>query len=102
MILVVFKTHLRPGAAREAYAKASCRMHEVLETTPGFISIKGFFAADDEGKQRLSLLDCATRAVEPILDAGEAEGSAPRFIDAHHLAVEGGAAALVLSFNDPL
>jgi len=63
-----------------------------------------FFPADGDGQERLSLLDCASpeHALVPILDPGEAAGSRPRFVDAHNLALEGGAAALVLSFNDPL
>lgn len=47
-ILVIFKTHLRPGADRGAYAKASRRMHECVETIPGFISIKSFTEEDGE------------------------------------------------------
>jgi len=41
-IVVIFKTHLREGADQEEYAKTSRRMHELVETIPGFISIKGY------------------------------------------------------------
>jgi Tol biopolymer transport system component len=60
-----------------------------------------FFAAQRGAAPRLSLLDCRTRDVVPLLDPGEGSGVA-RFLDAHHLAVEGGPAEHVLSFDDPL
>ena len=47
-IVVIFKTHLREGADGEAYDRASRRMHELVETIPGFISIKGFAGEDGE------------------------------------------------------
>lgn len=45
-VVVIFKTHLRDGAGEVAYEKASKRMHDLVETIPGFISIKGFRSAD--------------------------------------------------------
>ncbi len=60
-----------------------------------------FFAVERDAAPRLSLIDCRTRAVTPLLDPGEAPG-VPRFLDPHHLAVEGGEAAVVLAFNDPM
>lgn len=45
---MIFKTHLREGADAEAYRKASRRMHSLVETIPGFISIKGYTSEDGE------------------------------------------------------
>src|SRR2546430_12212669 len=47
-IVVLFKTHLRAGADKEEYAKTSRRMHELVETIPGFISIKGDMGEDGD------------------------------------------------------
>lgn len=47
-VVVLFKTHLREGANEAAYGKASKRMHELVETIPGFISIKGYRSEDGE------------------------------------------------------
>jgi heme-degrading monooxygenase HmoA len=47
-IVVIFKTHLRKGADEAEYARTSRRMHELVETIPGFISIKGFRSNDGE------------------------------------------------------
>ena len=47
-IVVIFKTHLRQGADEDEYGRASRRMHELAETIPGFISIKGFRSEDGE------------------------------------------------------
>ena len=47
-ILVIFKTHFRPGADRAAYQEAGRRMHELVEPILGFISIKGFTGEDGE------------------------------------------------------
>jgi len=47
-IVVIFKTHLRKGADEEEYARTSRRMHELVETIPGFISIKGYTGEDDD------------------------------------------------------
>jgi dipeptidyl aminopeptidase/acylaminoacyl peptidase len=60
-----------------------------------------FFAAGDDERQRLTLLDCKTRSAAGLLDPGEAAGT-PRFVDPHHLVIDGGPAAHVLTFNDPL
>ena len=46
--MVLFKTHLRAGADKEEYAKTSRRMHELVETIPGFISIKGYMGEDGD------------------------------------------------------
>lgn len=47
-VVVIFKTHLRPGADEDAYRKVSRRMHELAATIPGFISIKGYTSEDGE------------------------------------------------------
>jgi len=55
-IVVLFKTHLRAGADKEEYAKTSRRMHELVETIPGFISIKGY-----TGRTATRLISSASR-----------------------------------------
>src|SRR5207302_3942617 len=47
-IVVLFKTHLRAGADKKEYARTSRRMHELVETIPGFISIKGYTGEDGD------------------------------------------------------
>jgi heme-degrading monooxygenase HmoA len=47
-IVVIFKTHLREGADEDEYGRTSRRMHELVETIPGFISIKGYRSEDGE------------------------------------------------------
>ena len=57
---------------------------------------------DGEGAYRLSLLDCRDRTVEAILDPAPAPAGAPRFLDARRLAIEGGAAVDLYTFDEPL
>ena len=47
-IVVIFKTHLREGADKKEYVKTSRRMHELVGTIPGFISIKGYKGEDGD------------------------------------------------------
>ena len=47
-VVVIFKTHVRDGADKAEYERASCRMHELVKGIPGFISIKGFTSQDGE------------------------------------------------------
>jgi heme-degrading monooxygenase HmoA len=47
-VVVIFKTHLRPNASEDAYRRVSRRMHELVSTIPGFLSIKEFTAEDGE------------------------------------------------------
>lgn len=47
-VVVIFKTQLRDGADKVAYAKASRRMRELVETIPGFVSIKAYKGDDGE------------------------------------------------------
>jgi Tol biopolymer transport system component len=61
-----------------------------------------FQAADGEGTYRLSLLDCRERTVEALLDPAPGPAGAPRFLSANRLAIEGGAAVHVHSFDEPL
>ena len=47
-VVVIFKTHLRPGADEAEYRKVSRRMREIVAQIPGFISIKGYTGEDGE------------------------------------------------------
>jgi len=48
MVLVVFGTKMRDDADLEEYARHQQRMRELVQETPGFISIKGFVGEDGE------------------------------------------------------
>ena len=60
---MIFKLHLREGADREAYAATSRRMHELVETSPGFLSLKEYTSEDGES------LDIARFVDETSLEA---------------------------------
>jgi heme-degrading monooxygenase HmoA len=62
-IVVIFKTHLREGADEKEYAKASRRMHELVETIPGFLSIKAYTGEDGDE------IDIVRFKTEKALDA---------------------------------
>jgi len=47
MIVIVFRSRLRPGI-RDEYVALVERMNEIASTMPGYISHKGFFADDGE------------------------------------------------------
>lgn len=47
MIVVVFRTRLRPEAAAE-YGEMAIEMSELAKAVPGHVSHKGFLAADGE------------------------------------------------------
>lgn len=47
MIVAVVRSRLRPGIASE-YGPVASRMSELARTIPGYISHKGFVAADGE------------------------------------------------------
>ncbi len=66
-VVVIFKTHLRPGANEDAYRGVSRRMHELVSTIPGFISIKEFTGEDGE------VIDLARFADEASLRAWKVE-----------------------------
>ena len=48
MVLVVFGTKMRDDVDLEEYARHQRRMRELVQETPGFISIKGFVGEDGE------------------------------------------------------
>ena len=66
-VLVIFKTHLRPEADRDAYERVSNRMHELASKMPGFISIKGYTGEDGE------VIDVARFTDEASLQAWKIE-----------------------------
>jgi heme-degrading monooxygenase HmoA len=47
MIVIVFRSRLKPGV-RDEYVALVDRMNEIARTMPGYISHKGFFAEDGE------------------------------------------------------
>ena len=49
MIVVVFRTRVKPGADLEAMGRLGERMYELASGLPGFISYKDFTAEDGEG-----------------------------------------------------
>jgi heme-degrading monooxygenase HmoA len=48
MVLVVFRSRMRPGADTAAYDATSRRMHELVRQHPGFISIETLTTPDGE------------------------------------------------------
>jgi heme-degrading monooxygenase HmoA len=48
MIVALFRTYLRPQAELEALGVLHQRMHALVTTMPGFISVKMFTAEDGE------------------------------------------------------
>lgn len=62
-VVVIFKTHLRPGADEAAYGGVSKSMHDLVDAMPGFISIKEYMAEDGE------VIDVARFEDEAALEA---------------------------------
>ncbi|MGA7988225.1 MAG: antibiotic biosynthesis monooxygenase [Candidatus Dormiibacterota bacterium] len=48
MVLVVFRSRIRPDGDLEEYARRSKRMHDLVKQHPGFISIETFEGPDGE------------------------------------------------------
>ncbi|MGK0170384.1 MAG: antibiotic biosynthesis monooxygenase (ABM) superfamily enzyme [Gammaproteobacteria bacterium] len=47
MLVAIFRSRLRPDLGAD-YEACNKRMHEIASSLPGFISVKGFVAADGE------------------------------------------------------
>jgi heme-degrading monooxygenase HmoA len=48
MIMAMFRTHLQPQAHLEALGALHQKMHAIVSTMPGFVSVKLFTAEDGE------------------------------------------------------
>lgn len=48
MIVIVFRTRIKPGVDQEALAQLGERMYELASSMPGYISYKDFVAEDGE------------------------------------------------------
>ncbi len=66
-VVVIFKLFLRDDADLEAYGRTSRRMHELVETWPGFLSLKEYRSEDGE------VLDIARFRDETSLEAWRRE-----------------------------
>ncbi len=66
-VLVLFELHMRKDADPEAYRRTSRRMHEIVDTWPGFISLKEYTSEDGE------VLDIARFQDEESLEAWRRE-----------------------------
>ena len=62
MLLTVFRSRLRPEQAAE-YAVVAAPMEELARAMPGFLSIKGFTAADGE---RVSIVEFADEETQRV------------------------------------
>ena len=71
MILTVFRSRLRPAHADE-YADTAARMSELASAMPGYISHKGFTAADGERVTIVEFESAATHRAWAV-DAAHAE-----------------------------
>lgn len=49
MVVIVFRSKLRPGVDPSPLEPVGARMYELASSMPGFISYKDFAAADGEG-----------------------------------------------------
>jgi len=49
MIVIAFRSRLRPGCDMQELMKHGARMYELASGMPGFVSYKDFAAADGEG-----------------------------------------------------
>jgi Tol biopolymer transport system component len=61
-----------------------------------------FQASDGKGAFQLSLLDCRERTVEALQGPAPPPAGTPRFLDPRRLAIEGGDAVHVYTFDEPL
>lgn len=66
-MLVLFSLYMRGDADQEAYHRTSNRMHEIVDTWPGFISLKEYTIEDGE------VLDIARFEDEKSLEAWRQE-----------------------------
>lgn len=48
MVVIVFRTRLKPGAQLEKMAQVGARMYEIASAMPGYLSYKDFAAEDGE------------------------------------------------------
>lgn len=48
MVVIVFRTRLRPNVDQQALAQLGARMYELAAAMPGFLSYKDFTAEDGE------------------------------------------------------
>ena len=49
MVVIVFRSRVRPGVDPALFAPIGARMDELARQMPGFVSYKDFAAADGEG-----------------------------------------------------
>ena len=49
MVIVIFRTRLRAGADQAALGQLTREMRTLVQTIPGFLSVKDFLASDGEG-----------------------------------------------------
>lgn len=66
-VVVIFKLFLRDDADLEDYHRTSARMHELVETMPGFLSLKEYAGEDGE------VIDIARFEDEASLEAWRRE-----------------------------
>jgi heme-degrading monooxygenase HmoA len=48
MVIIVFRTRLRPNVNQQALAQLGARMYELAAAMPGYLSYKDFVAEDGE------------------------------------------------------
>lgn len=59
MVIVIFRTRLRAGADQDALVQLTQEMRTLVQTIPGFLSVKDFVASDGES---VSLAEFQTMA----------------------------------------
>lgn len=82
MIVVVFRTRLRPDADLALLGPLGVRMYQLACAQPGFVSYKEFAASDGEGMAIVefeTLEDCARWREHPEHRAAQEQGKAHFF-----------------------
>ncbi len=63
MVIVIFRTRLRAGADQDALVQLTQEMRTLVQTIPGFLSVKDFVASDGES---VSIAEFQTMAAAKV------------------------------------
>lgn len=86
MVIVIFRSRIRPDADMSALEAMGLRMHELATQMPGFVSYKDFAAADGENLTFVEFEDEASLLAwrhQPEHAAGQQRARGEFFSDYH-------------------